>query len=236
MSLISKLDKKFYPGVGDRWDDALFRDTLLKHLTPEMAVLDLGAGAGIIPEMNFKGKVKKMYGLDPDERVLSNPFLDSAVCSTAEEMPFADEMFDAVICQNVMEHIENPLVMLHQVKRVLKKDGLFFVKTPNRNHYISFAARATPHRFHQWYNKLRGRKEEDTFRTLYDFNSKSKQEKIIHATGLETMRINFYESRPEYLRLNPLAYFAGIFYERTVNFLHLDSCKAVMISVFRKNS
>jgi ubiquinone/menaquinone biosynthesis C-methylase UbiE len=208
---------------------------LLKHLKPDMVVLDLGAGAGIIPEMNFKGEVKKIYGLDPDERVMSNPFLDSAVCSTAEGMPFDNEMFDAVICQNVMEHIENPLVMMQQVKRVLKKDGLFFVKTPNRNHYITLAARATPHWFHQWYNKLRGRKEEDTFQTLYNFNSKLQQQKIIKATGLETVEINFFESRPEYLRLNALTYFAGIIYERTVNFLHLNSCKAVMISVFKKN-
>src|SRR5258708_29157835 len=173
MSLVSKLDKKFYPLVGDRWDDAIFRDRLLQHLKPDMIVLDLGAGAGIIPEMNFRGKVKKMYGLDPDERVMSNQFLDAAACSTGEEMSFEDEMFDVIICQNVMEHIENPLVMLTQVKRVLKKGGLFFVKTPNRNHYITLAARATPHGFHQWYNKLRGRDEEDTFQTLYNFNSKS---------------------------------------------------------------
>jgi len=234
MSLVSKLDKKFYLHVSDRWDDAIFRDTLLKYLQPEMVVLDLGAGAGIIPEMNFKEKVNKMYGLDPDERVLSNPFLDSAVCSTAEEMPFEDEMFDAIICQNVMEHIENPLVMLTQVKRVLKKGGLFFVKTPNRNHYITVAARATPHRFHQWYNKLRGRNEEDTFKTLYNFNSKLQQQKATRAAGLETVQINFYESRPEYLRLNALTYVAGIVYERTVNFLNLDSCKAVIISIFKK--
>lgn len=234
MTLISKLDKKFYPGVGNRWDDAIFRDTLLRYLRPEMVVLDLGAGAGIIPEMNFKGKVKKMYGLDPDERVMLNPFLDSAICSTAEEMPFDDEMFDVIICQNVMEHIENPLVMLAQVKRVLKRGGLFFVKTPNRNHYITLAARVTPHGFHQWYNKLRGRNEEDTFKTLYNFNSKSQQKKIIHSAGLETVEINFYESRPEYLRLNALTYLVGIIYERTINFLNLNWCKAVMISVFRK--
>lgn len=165
---------------------------------------------------------------------MSNPFLDSAVCSTAEKMPFEDEMFDVIICQNVMEHIENPLEMMFQVKRVLKKGGLFFVKTPNRSHYISFGARATPHSFHQWYNKLRGRDEEDTFKTLYNFNSKSQQKKIIQAAGLEAVEMNFYESRPEYLRINVLTYFAGIIYERTVNFLHLNLFKAVMISIFRK--
>ncbi len=140
MSLVSKLDKKFYPLVGDRWDDAIFRDRLLQHLKPDMIVLDLGAGAGIIPEMNFRGKVKKMYGLDPDERVMSNQFLDAAACSTAEEMSFEDEMFDVIICQNVMEHIENPLVMLTQVKRVLNRTVtiiLPLLQEPPRMGFIS---------------------------------------------------------------------------------------------------
>ncbi len=54
------------------------------------------------------------------------------------------------------------------------------------------------------------------------------------AAGLETVEINFYESRPEYLRLNALTYLAGIAYERTVNFMKLNSCKAVIISIFKK--
>ena len=234
MSLISKLDKRFYPDVSDRWDDLLFRHEIIRHLKPDMTILDLGAGAGIIPEMNFRGKAKMIYGLDPDERVLSNPFLDSAVCSTAEKMSFADEMFDMIICQNVMEHIENPERLVAQVKRVLKKEGLFFVKTPNRNHYVSLGARITPLKFHQWYNHLRARKEEDTFKTFYHFNSRSSQRKFIVQAGMETVSINFYEKRPEYLRLNALTYLAGIIYERVVNGLNLDACKAVIISVFRK--
>ncbi|MBK5284071.1 MAG: class I SAM-dependent methyltransferase, partial [Bacteroidia bacterium] len=211
-----------------------FREEILRYLKPQMTLLDLGAGAGIIQEMNFKGKAKKIYGLDPDERVLANPFLDSAVCSTGEEMTFQDEMFDIIICQNVMEHIENPGRFLTQVSRVLKKDGLLLVKTPNRNHYVSLGARLTPLWFHQWYNRLRGREEVDTFKTFYHFNSKSKQQKIIAGIGIETISISFFEKRPEYLRLNVFTYCIGIAYERIVNKLNLDSCKAVMISVFMK--
>ncbi|HLG35908.1 MAG TPA: class I SAM-dependent methyltransferase [Bacteroidia bacterium] len=234
MTLVSILDKRFYPDVSDRWDDLLFREEILRHLQPNMTMLDLGAGAGIVPEMNFKDKAKMIYGLDPDERVSTNPFLDSAVCSTAEEMPFADEMFDIIICQNVIEHIENPERMLTQAKRVLKKGGLFLVKTPNRNHYVALGARLTPLWFHQWYNKLRGRDEEDTFKTFYNFNSKSAQRKFISEAGLETVSISFYEKRPEYLRLNVFTYLLGIAHERAINKLNLNRCKAVMISVFRK--
>jgi len=233
---VKYLDRKIYSEVSDRWDDLLFRDEICKHIQPEITMLDLGAGAGIIPEMNFKGKVKMIYGLDPDERVKENPFLDLGVCSTAEEMPFEDEKFDLIICQNVMEHIENPAHMLTQVKRVLKRGGLFLVKTPNRNHYISLAARITPLWFHQWFNSLRGREEEDTFKTFYNFNSEGTQRKIISGAGMETIHISFFEERPEYLRLNFFTYLIGIVYERTVNKLNLNNCKAVMISVFRKNN
>ena len=234
MNWISKLDKLFYPDVHDRWDDLLFRNEILKYIEPNMIVLDLGAGAGIIPEMNFRGKAKMIYGLDPDERVLTNPFLDKAVCAAAEEMTFNDDMFDIIICQNVMEHIEKPELLLGQVKRVMKKSGLFFVKTPNRNHYVSLGARMTPLKFHQWYNHLRGRDEEDTFKTFYNFNSASTQRKIIPQAGMEIVSMRFYEKRPEYLRLNVPAYLAGTAYERMVNGLNLDLLKAVIISVFRK--
>jgi SAM-dependent methyltransferase len=234
MTLVEKLDKRFYPEISNRWDDLLFRDEILRHLKQDMIVLDLGAGAGIVPEMNFKGKAKMVYGLDPDERVSENPFLDSAVCSTAEEMPFTDEMFDMIICQNVMEHIEYPTQMLTQVKRVLKPGGLFLTKTPNRNHYVALGARLTPLWFHQWYNRMRGREEEDTFKTFYHFNSEAKQKKIITDAGMETVSISFFEKRPEYLRLNFVTYLIGIGYERLINRLNLKRCKAVMISVFRK--
>ena len=40
-------------------------------------------------------------------------------------MPFKDECFDVVVCFNVLDHMSNPNRALLEIKRVLKKDGIF---------------------------------------------------------------------------------------------------------------
>lgn len=68
--LINFFDEKFYPEYSDNWDDLLFRTSILDHLESDHVLLDIGAGAGIIQAMNFKGLVEKVVGLDPDPRVV----------------------------------------------------------------------------------------------------------------------------------------------------------------------
>lgn len=74
--LIGAIDRRFYPKVERNWDDQLFRERILRHLGPDKTVLDLGAGAGIVVAMNFKGMAQKVCGVDLDPRVETNPMLD----------------------------------------------------------------------------------------------------------------------------------------------------------------
>jgi hypothetical protein len=54
----------------------MLRRWVLAALNPNAHVLDLGAGAGIVPEMNFRGLAARVCGVDPDPRVLQNRHLD----------------------------------------------------------------------------------------------------------------------------------------------------------------
>ena len=47
-ALIAWVDRKFYPDFTANWDDKLFREQILENLRPDMKLLDLGAGAGIV--------------------------------------------------------------------------------------------------------------------------------------------------------------------------------------------
>ncbi len=47
------------------------------------------------------------------------------------ELPFADDSFDAVTCQTVLIHIEEPFEALTEMKRVLKPNGILFCAEPN---------------------------------------------------------------------------------------------------------
>ncbi|HEX8333460.1 MAG TPA: methyltransferase domain-containing protein [Segetibacter sp.] len=48
----------------------------------------------------------------------------------AHDMPFADNYFDLVICQAVLEHVVNPAKCVTEIYRVLKTEGLVYVETP----------------------------------------------------------------------------------------------------------
>ena len=211
------LDEKFYPGIEDNWDDTLLRARVLQEVTPESAVLDLGAGAGIVNAVNFRECVASVVGIDLDPRVLENPYLDEGIVGNAESLPFADCTFDLVFSDNVLEHLDRPLLVFEEVKRVLKPGGRFIFKTPNKYHYMPLSARLTPHRFHRFFNRLRGREEVDTFPTRYRANCRKDIERLASMSGMRLDQISFLEGRPEYMRVFAPLYLIGIVYERFVN-------------------
>ncbi len=47
-----------------------------------------------------------------------------------EDAGLADESFDAVLLNHVIEHVDDPLATLREINRVLKPDGHFVIETP----------------------------------------------------------------------------------------------------------
>jgi ubiquinone/menaquinone biosynthesis C-methylase UbiE len=230
------LDRQCYPQFDKNWDDTLFREQILAALKPGSVVLDLGAGAGIVTQMNFKGRAGKVCGVDLDERVVGNPFLDEGRVSDAGEIPYADEQFDLVFSDNVLEHLDRPADVFREVARVLKPNGVFMFKTPNKWHYMPTIARLTPHAFHQIVSRLRGRAAVDTFPTRYHANTKRAIEKLAQATGFSVIAIERIEGRPEYLRMVWPTYIAGVVYERVVNSSALfEPFRVLLVGTLRKH-
>lgn len=233
--LINALDRRWYPQIQANWDDDLFREIVLTHVDDHAIVLDLGAGAGIVKAMDFRGVVGHVCGIDVDERVLANPFLNEAKIGSAEAIPYGAQVFDVVFADNVLEHLPDPEKAFVQIRRVLKPGGWFLAKTPNKWHYMPVAARLTPYAFHRYYNRLRGRHHLDTFPTRYRANTRRQIRSLAKASGLTVDRISLIEGRPEYLRINPMTYAAGIAYERLVNTsAALDFLRILLIAELRR--
>lgn len=234
---VAWLDARLYPGYGHRWDDTLFRERILARLgdARDQSVLDLGAGAGIVEEMDFRGHARRICGIDPDPRVVDNPYLDEGKVGVGESIPYPDASFDLVFADNVLEHLPNPEEVFAEVARVLKPGGRFLAKTPNKHHYVPLIARLTPHRFHQWVVRWRGRAGDDVFPTRYLANSRADIRRLAPGAGLEVVNIDLIEGRPEYLRFSALTYLLGFVYERLVNtVLGLAGLRVLLVAELRK--
>jgi SAM-dependent methyltransferase len=232
---IAALDLRFYRDYPDNWDDWLFRDTILNRVRDSDCILDIGAGIGFVKEMHFRGRVARVCGLDPEASVLNNPHLDEGKVGFGEKIPWPDASFDLVFADNVLEHLPDPDAVFREVSRVLKPGGYFLVKTPNRFHYVSLIAHATPASFHKMFNKFRGRDDSHTFKTYYRANSKGKIMRLAKRSGLSIRELQRIEGRPEYLRFSTITYLLGLIYERTVNkFDALSQFRILLVGIFQK--
>lgn len=234
--IISWMDQTLYPHTRPRWDDQLFRERILELVDEKHTVLDIGAGAGIIAQTDYRGMVGRICGIDPDERVRENPHLDEGKVAFAEDIPYPDDTFDLAFSSNVLEHLADPEAVFREIGRVLKPGGMFVAKTPNLFHYMSITARVTPHWFHELViGKIFTRKSDDTFPTLYRANTRRMVRKHASRAGLEVDSIDLHEDRPEYLRFSFPTYFAGWAYEKIVNNTPgFDRFRIVMIVTLRK--
>lgn len=229
------LDRGRYRDFANRWDDRLLRQAVLREVDPTKSLLDLGAGAGIVPEMAFKGLALRVCGVDPDPRVVENPHLDEGREGFGESIPYADSEFDVVVSDNVLEHLDNPVEVFTEVRRVLRPGGVFLAKTPNRWHYVAIGASLTPHSFHRRFNEGRGRSSVDTFPTRYKANSRRQLQAIARQSGFELVSVEFFEGRPEYLRRWGALYLLGAFWEMLVNSTRLLSpLRVILIVKLRK--
>lgn len=97
-------------------------------------VLDIGCGNGNFTKW-LSGKSAVVVGLDHNSSQVSEAvasFSDiRGVSASAENLPFGDSTFDAVIMSDVLEHVDSARNALHEALRVLADDGLLITSLPN---------------------------------------------------------------------------------------------------------
>ena len=106
-------------------------------------VLEVGCGAGHILERIDRGR---LYGIDISdvqvERARARLGARAELRKSAgEAIPYDDRSFDKILCSEVIEHVLHPVLLLKEMKRVLKDDGLLSLSIPNER-AINLAKRA----------------------------------------------------------------------------------------------
>jgi len=84
--------------------------------------LDVGCGRLRLGDVN----VDILRSVEPD------------VVADGCHLPFKDCVFGKVFCSEVIEHVENPLLLLREIYRVLMPNGTLVLSTPNPYLWIRF--------------------------------------------------------------------------------------------------
>ncbi len=102
-------------------------------------VLDLGCGGGFMAEaMQDRGAL--VTGIDPAAEAITAARIHAEAggreiaydVGAGENLPYADASFDAVVCVDVLEHVEDLQRVVDEVARVLRPGGVFLFDTINR--------------------------------------------------------------------------------------------------------
>lgn len=128
---VSNLYPKRYGGTGFLYHSRIVTSMLdgIKFRDGRYSdrVLDVGCGIGFVSQLypNFD-----ITGIDISDGMLANnPY--KSVKAAAEAIPFPDNHFDIVICRSLLHHLEEPMIGLKEMVRVLKPGGKWVCWDPN---------------------------------------------------------------------------------------------------------
>jgi 2-polyprenyl-3-methyl-5-hydroxy-6-metoxy-1,4-benzoquinol methylase len=105
-------------------------------------LLDIGCGTGIFLKM-AQDRGWDAYGVDISDdavEVARSRLHVNAYAGTLDEVHFADGFFDAVTLLDAFEHLPDPLMDLAAIGRVLKKEGVILLNTPNERALLRLMA------------------------------------------------------------------------------------------------
>lgn len=118
--------------------DSNYREIVkaLSRHRPRGKLLDVGCHSGFFLRL-AKEHGWSVLGVEPSEVTAQfgrDYFGLEVINSTLEEAALPSEEFDLVTLNDVFEHLPNPASVVAEIRRVLRPDGLLFIKTPNASY------------------------------------------------------------------------------------------------------
>lgn len=144
-------------------------------------ILDIGCASGwFLSRLASKYPQAECYGIDMYGAAIKYgqkkyPKLKLKT-SDAHKIPYKDNMFDLIVCTEVLEHVEDPKKVLDEMKRLLTKDGKAIIELDSGSILFSVV----------WYLWRLGQGNVWNHSHLHSFNVK-KLSSLIKKTGLETI-------------------------------------------------
>jgi 2-polyprenyl-3-methyl-5-hydroxy-6-metoxy-1,4-benzoquinol methylase len=125
---------------------ALARKAIDKNLNG-LSLLDIGCGAGEYLKIGSDlGMSVTGYDVHSSiEEYLTKTYKFKVVTGNLDENTFNEGSFDVIVLSHVIEHLNDPKLMVKNIHKFLKKDGILVLTMPNPNalidNIVSFAKR-----------------------------------------------------------------------------------------------
>lgn len=123
--------------VVNRIDEIIESGLLTNKTVLELGCVGMGWDDRIDGPLWIHGKVskvsKRLVGLDINKqelRKLKGRGFDARFQNIEEEFDL-NEKFDVILCEEVIEHVNNPGIVFENIKRHLNKEGYLVFSTPN---------------------------------------------------------------------------------------------------------
>ena len=109
-------------------------------------ILDIGCGAGVVsflvserfPQAHVTGVDTNPDAIKIAKLAFQRPNLEFRVVDANKLASLKKGSFDCVLLLEVIEHLDNPGLVIDSIGKLLKKGGVFIVSTPNAAGYESF--------------------------------------------------------------------------------------------------
>lgn len=111
---------------------------LIKDLKDDSKILEIGCGQSIglryLANNNYI-KGKNIFGVDQSDVAIR--FLKKRIPSgnfktrDVHKLKYPDNFFDCVLLMEVFEHLEQPKLVLNEIRKILKPEGKLFLSFPN---------------------------------------------------------------------------------------------------------
>jgi ubiquinone/menaquinone biosynthesis C-methylase UbiE len=213
-----------------------FKEMIMSRLNCGSKVLDVGAGSGRGYKHDYRDKVACLVGIDISSEVLQNQYLDEAYCCDAAQMPFKNGDFDLAFSDYVFEHLPDPHAVIKEIYRVLKPNGYFLLRTPNKWYFISLIAAVLPRTLQvSLLDRFTNTRAQDVFPKFFRCNTEKSVKLAFEQVGFVTEELLLIEKEPTYFIHSPFLYRIGVLYEKLTNSSDtLRHFRSNIFGVFRK--
>jgi len=136
----------------------LHRYALVRDLVKGKVVLDIASGEGYGSNLLAK-TASEVFGVDICEETINNAkgryiagnlkFVQGDITC----IPFQADTFDVIICFETIEHVSNQHVVIRELKRVLKNDGVLIISTPEKKKYSDDKNFKNPYHVKEFYEQ-----------------------------------------------------------------------------------